>query len=166
MHFDSRVLVGLLALAIGVGMLWGTGTVTYVAQMTVAEPVDAEVVSSEVTTVACSVDETCRQEYLPVVTYRYSYEGETHTSEQVYPAGDHAGSEARAEEVAASYSPGDQVTAKVVPGRPETAYLRGRAPPLAGTLFGAFGGLLALAGANGIRQGLLGIDPPDEMAFD
>lgn len=163
MAFDSRIPVGFVALAIGLGMVVGTGAATYVAQVTVAEPVEAEVVSTDVTTVACSVDETCRHDYLPVVTYRFTDGGEVHESDQVYPAGDHAGSESRARAVADRYAPGDRVTAHVVPGRPGTAYLLTRGPPLAGTVFAVFGALLALAGANGIRQGLLGIDPPDQL---
>lgn len=168
MNVDSRLPVGLLMVAIGLGMVVGTGAATYVLQMTVAEPVEAEVLSTSVTTEACSVDESCRQRYVPDVTYRFTYEGEEYTGDQVFPDASSGGSVSRdvAASTASEYEAGDRVTVHVVPGRPDTAYLVGTGPNLAAAVFAIFGALLTLAGANGIRQGLLGIEPPGEFDFD
>lgn len=167
MNVDSRLPIGILMVAIGVGMLVGTGFSTYVLQMTVAEPVDAEVQSTSVTEVACSVDASCDVRYRPVVTYTYTYGGERYTSDQVYPSATRGGSITRDTAAAkvSEYSPGDQITAHVVPDRPGTAYLRRAAPNLASTVFGVFGGLLALAGANGVVGSLLGRERADVDGF-
>lgn len=166
MNVDSRFPVGLVAVAIGVALLVGTGGGTYLLQMTVAEPVSAEVQSTSITTVACSVDESCRHQYKPVVTYRFTYGQETHTGSRVFPAGDNAGSRSRAETVASRYADGDDVTAYVVPGNPESAYLVKTWPALTTVVFGVFGLLLTLGGVSGIYKSLRGIEPADGAQFE
>lgn len=165
MNVDSRLPVGLVAVAIGLGMVVGLGIGTYALQMTVAEPVDAEVVTSGVDTVACSVDEGCDEEYVPVVTYRYTYDGTEYTSERVYPVAAQAKHITRdgAAATANEYAAGDRVTAYVLPMMPDTAYLERNTPGLASLLFGVLGVLMALAGANGVQQSLRGIDPQHAM---
>lgn len=163
MNFDSRIPVGLLAIAIGLALVVGTGFVTYALQMTIAEPVDAEVVSSNVTTDACSVDESCDVRYRPAVTYRYTYGGNTYTSDQVFPDGGHVSGRARAEDVVSEYSSGDVVTAHVVPGRPGTAYLVKTRPNVVKALFAVFGAVLVLAGANTVVRSLRGVERPDRV---
>jgi hypothetical protein len=161
MNVDSRLGVGILALAIGGAIVVGIGIGTYALQMTMAQPVDAEVVSSGVDTVACSVDESCDVEYVPVVEYRYSYDGTEYTSDSVYPqaAGHRSITEDGAARTASKYAAGDSVTAHVLPMMPDTAYLRTNTPGIAQLVLGAFGLLLVLAGLSGIYQSLRGIEP-------
>lgn len=66
----------------------------------------------------------------------------------------------RPREIVQKYTPGEKTTAYVVPGFPESSYLRTKQPDLASLVLGFFGALLAAGGLGGIRQGLTGEEPP------
>lgn len=161
LNVDSRVLVGVIALAIGIAMIAFLGTGMYVLQMTVAQPVDAEVQSTNVTEVSCTIDQGCQYQYAPVVEYNYTYDGKTYTSSRVFPEGTSSLMTFReqARQIADQYDRGDRITAYVVPGFPRHAHLKKKLPGLAFTGFGLFGVVLAVFGVAGIKQGLFDEKP-------
>jgi len=82
--------------------------------------------------------------YRPNVTYRYTVEGTTYTTDRLFPstiAG--TGSRDWAREVAGEYDPGDTVTVTYDPDSPEVAYVRERRSP--GPIIGFGLGLVSLA---------------------
>jgi len=154
---DSSIVTALLLLLLGLAFLGG-GVMMVRPQLQAvaqAEPVEATVVSAEVSEYQNAEAQVRHQ---PHVVYRYTYEGTEYTSESVFPGGDHPTSEARAEEIVADHAPGDQVTAHVVPGEPESAYLVEASVPLWQYGVTALGALLTLVGAIGAGKALLGID--------
>lgn len=164
---DSRIPVGVLMVVIGLALVFGTGMATYVQQMVTAEPVDATVESTNITRIPCSVDESCRYRYSPVVTYSYSYKGKDYTNDDVFASGANSGDKSRswAENILNDYSEGEQVTAYVLPGKPGKAFLIRNRPNMVFMLFSVLGALMALAGINGVRQGFVGAERPG-MSFE
>ncbi len=86
-------------------------------------PTEATVQSTDV---AVQTDDDGDRSYRPVVTYEYTVDGETYTTDNVFPGGFARwdDSRARAERIAGQYRPGDTVTVHYRPGEPGHAYLR------------------------------------------
>lgn len=143
----QKVVIGL---AIGLACIAGGGFLTYDAlEATVsAEEVEATVLESDVG----RVDATER-EYRAHVTYEYSYEGETYTSENIYAGtgdSDRFSTRGTAESFVQQYPEGETVTAYVDPDEPSRAYLE------TGIRFTSLVGyaLLALVGVVAFAAGL------------
>jgi hypothetical protein len=141
-----------LALVIGVACIAGGVYLTsdaYAATLS-AEEVDAVVLESSVG--AVSGDD---REFRVHVTYEYTYDGETHTSDNIYAgAGDNDRFSVRgnAESFLEDYQEGDTVTANVNPDDPSQAHLESgiRVTSLVGYAVLVLVGLVAVAG--GLKQ--------------
>jgi len=79
----GRVMILGIPLVLGFGFL-AAGTHTYVEQtdaIEAAEPVEVEVLDTEIERERRSSDSGSRYKYTPVVEYRYEIDGETYTSD-------------------------------------------------------------------------------------
>jgi len=115
----ERIIIGLV---LGVACIAGGGYLLYDSfQATLnAEEVDAEVLESDV-----SGTSGTEREFRVRVTYEYSYEGQTYTSDNIYPStgGDRYSSQGSAESFLEEYPEGKTVTAYVNPDDPSEAFL-------------------------------------------
>lgn len=125
MEFDgpSGTLQVLLALVVGFGAM-GYGAYGYVEQSSAldsAVEVDATVSDTAIEQRSGRRD----TDYSPVVTFEYTYEGETYTSSNVYPGplGREFDAREAAREKLDEYEPGDTVTAYVPADSPGNAFL-------------------------------------------
>jgi hypothetical protein len=114
--------VGLVSILMALGFIAGSGYAffDYYQQTSNAQSVDATVLSSEVVQ---TYDADQNRVYRPSITYEYTFNGETHTSESIYTDDNVISSRSRANEIVSEYSPGSEVTAYVSPDHPDTAYL-------------------------------------------
>jgi hypothetical protein len=112
-------------------------------------------------------------EYRPVVTYEYTVDGETYTSENVYPGQFNRwqGSSFSAQDVTNQYAPGDEVTVHYNPDSPGEAYLTNNGWPdgwlfatAAITVVGLGGLYFIWFGFRRWRQRTLIRDTPSESA--
>lgn len=126
-NFDgpSGTLQIALALLVGLGAL-GYGAYSYSAQSAAlesTETVDATIVSTSIE----RVDERRGpDDYSPQATFNYTYEGETHTSSNMYPGGvsHEFGTKEDARAQLERYEPGATVTAYVPSDSPGNAFLK------------------------------------------
>ncbi|MGB9951181.1 DUF3592 domain-containing protein [Haloarcula marismortui] len=157
LHLSQRSAL-LLLLAVG---LLGFGGYDYVQQSQAVDnavPVQATITDSSVD----RMDGGRGIDYEPEIRYTYQYQGETYTSEQVFPStGVRTYSDrSRAESVVDSYEPGTTTRAYVSPADPDGAFLiRERTPfPLraiaAGGVLAAIGVLSGLGAKNPGQQEL------------
>jgi len=115
-----------VALAIGLGLacLLGGGYLLYDTFQTAAgaEEVDAEVLSA-------GVSGEGDTDYRVQISYEYTYEGESYTSDNVFPGTgvEEFSSRGSAEEFIADYPEGGTVTAYVDPDNPSDAHLEAEA---------------------------------------
>lgn len=128
-HPVVPVIVGLLVVA-GGGYLFYSGMQTTAN----AEAVDATVVSSGVVDNSNTGGDDAK-DYTVRVEYRYTYDGETYTSENLCPGagtGCAPASDFRTDvqEFVDDHAEGDTVTAYVQPSNPSNAYLVDSGPPL------------------------------------
>lgn len=145
------------AMAVAIGLLFaGIGGYLYMDQQAAienSERIEATVVNSHV-----QVDEgtgTEADSYYPVVEYEYTYDGQTYTSDNVFPGvGSSSTSLSRAREIVDDYQQGDQVTAYVNPDDPQEAYLIEETDSLFHFAFIGAGGLAVLLGIGGIVRGI------------
>lgn len=93
----------------------------------------------------------------PVVTYTYTYEGESYTSDEFKHPGTTGGSQSDAEETLSEYAAGDSVTVYVDPENPSFSFLvKGSVPVLMYPIVG-FLGLMSLVGVFALVDDLLGL---------
>ena len=126
MNFDPPIgkLRIVLAIVAGIGFM-AYGAYSYNAQTSALnspETVDATIASTSV-----EYDDTGKgYSYYPQATFEYTYEGETYTSSNVYPAGLQKGFGSRedARAILKGYEVGEPVTAYVPPNSPGKAYLK------------------------------------------
>jgi hypothetical protein len=134
------------------------------------EPTEATVVSTDI---IVTEDDDGDESYEPVVEYRYTVDGETYTSENVFPGSFSRsfGSRSTATDVTSQYASGDQVTIYYSPRNNGAAYLTNNGMP--GTWWiGAIGAVVALAGGGWLvrtgfrrrKQRQLMADTPTETA--
>lgn len=145
------VLFGLGAIGLGASAI-----LPHVQQTQGAEPVEATILSSETYTYT---DTEGQSNYGVDIAYRYTVDGQTYTSESVFPGEDHGTSASRAEDLVAEYQPDTTVTAYVDPADPTVAYLVDESPPWYFWALPAIGGLLLLMGGNTLYQLARGRDP-------
>lgn len=87
-------------------------------------------------------------DYSPVISFEYTYQGQTYTSDNMYPPGDtqrELDSMSAAESVTAEYPTGSEVSAYVTPDNPGEAFLKKKRSngPL---LFTGIGAAMVLGG--------------------
>ncbi len=116
-----------IPLALGMGFVAG-GSHTYVAQTEAvesAEPIEVEVLDTEIERERRSSDSGPRYRYTPVVEYRYEIDGETYVDDTVYPAGisESQNSRSAAEEEISRFEPEETAMGFADPDNPETSYL-------------------------------------------
>ena len=137
-------LIGVLAI--------GYGGYDYAQQsgaLTESVEVDAELTEKGVETT--SGGSSSGVDHRPTVRFTYQYDGNSHTSTNVFPANIEPtyDTESRAESVLSGYETGETVTAYVPADDPDDAYLKHEASntPLVvaalGALFALFGGISA-----------------------
>lgn len=138
--------IGLFTILFAVGLiaLGGYAFFDHYQKTSASQSVDATVISSEVD---ATYDADQNRVYNPIVTYEYTYNGETYTSNSVYLRNKEVNSRSRAGGVVSDYSAGDETIAYVQPDNPDDAYLRDGGYPWSGSLFAIpFGGVLLLLG--------------------
>jgi hypothetical protein len=148
-HPIVPVLVGVL-LVVGGGYLYYSG----MQASANAEPVDATVVSSHVVDNRNAGSDTGK-DYTVAVEYRYAYEGETYTSENLCPGVGSScapSSDFRTDmqDAVNDYPEGGTVTAYVPPSNPSGAYLIRTGPSLIYLGVAGVGGLLVVLGVRRI----------------
>ncbi|WP_251330843.1 DUF3592 domain-containing protein [Haloplanus pelagicus] len=160
----SRKSVYLLVLAV---TLIGAGGYSYVQQgqaVNNAVTVQATVDSAHVE----RIDSRRSIDYEPEIEYTYEYQGETYTSEQVFPGPTIRtySDRSKAESVVRSFEPGTTVRAYVRPSTPGDAFLIGERTPWPTRAF-AIGGVLlcivVLAGLGEKRPGRHELRPEREV---
>ena len=160
----SRKSVYLLVLAVA---LLGAGGYSYVQQGQAvgdAVPVQATVDSAQVE----RIDSRRSIDYEPEIEYTYEYQGETYTSEQVFPGPTIRtySDRSNAESVVRSFEPGTTVRAYVRPSAPGDAFLireRTPWPTRALAIGGVLLGLVVLAGLGEKRPGRHELRPDHEV---
>jgi len=160
----SRRSVLLLLLAVG---LIGYGGYDYIQQSRAVN--DAVAVRATVTDAHVDRLEGGRGiDYRPEVEYTYRYQGETYTSEQVFPGiGRRTYSDrSKAQSVVASYEPGTTARAYVDPATPSDAFLiRERTPlPARAVALGCIAlGIVVLAGLGSQNPGQQEVRPAADV---
>ena len=160
----SRKSVYLLLLAVA---LVGAGGYSYVQQgqaVDTAVTVQATVDSAQVE----RIDSRRSIDYEPEIKYTYEYQGETYTSEQVFPGPTIRtySDRSNAESIVRSYEPGTTVQAYVRPSAPGDAFLvreRTPWPTRALAVGGVLLGLVVLAGLGEKRPGRHELRPEREV---
>jgi hypothetical protein len=163
LHFSQR---SALLLFLGISLL-GFGGYDYVQQSQAvnnAVPVQATITDAHVD----RMDGGRGIDYEPEIQYTYRYQGETYTSDQVFPStGVRTYSDrSRAESVVGAYEPGTTAGAYVSPDDPGDAYLiRERTPlPLRAIAVGGFLSAIAvLAGLGPRNPGRQELRPASEV---
>jgi len=131
----------------------GFGTYDYLHQseaISDAVAVDATVTATEVDSVS---QRRGGLDYRPVVSYEYTYEGESYTSSNLYPATFEPdyGTESAAEAELQGYERGGPVTAYVNPEAPSEAFLEAETSTGPLKLAGIGGVTVLIAGASVLR---------------
>ncbi|GAB3323184.1 DUF3592 domain-containing protein [Haloplanus salinarum] len=160
----SRKSVYLLVLAVA---LVGAGGYSYVQQGQAVD--DAVTVQATVDSAQVErIDSRRSIDYEPEIEYTYEYQGETYTSEQVFPGPTIRtySDRSNAQSIVRSYEPGTTVRAYVRPSEPSNAFLiRERTPWPARAV--AIGGVLlcivVLAGLGAKRPGRHELRPEREV---
>lgn len=112
-----------------------------------ADRVEATIVGTDVREASGSDGQDGGTKYYPVVEYRYTYDGQEYTNDNVFPGSrSRPTGEARAEEIASEYDRGDTVTVHVDPENPSESFLIQETDYLIPALFGGFGLFTILAG--------------------
>ncbi|MDS0280857.1 DUF3592 domain-containing protein [Haloarcula onubensis] len=139
-------------LLVGLGIV-GVGAYSYVTDSAALDgrvQVTAEVTETGVEEVTASRG---RDAYVPVVTFRYEYQGTTYTSNRLYPGQSQPQYQDRAtaQERVSAYAVGQRVPAYVDPDAPGAAFLE---DSRSGQPTGAFfvGLAVSLVGAVGLYQ--------------
>jgi hypothetical protein len=144
----GRMLV-FLVLAVGGLVMAGYGWTTYQNQHA---DVDQSITVEGTVESTGVADETINNptnpsagHYEVVVRHTYTYEGQSYTSESVYPGAEkEIGTEAEAREIAAQYAPGQSVTVYVNQATPSRSYLIAEQTQFGSILPMALGGLIAV----------------------
>ena len=117
-----------------------------------ARPVQAEIVSTSVERVVShTAPDASRITWYPELEYRYRVDGETYTSEAIWPASERGGEEAWARRFIADYEAGDTVEANYQPDAPGKAYLIKSRPWLSWMAMAMGGVFIALGGVSLVR---------------
>ena len=80
-------------------------------------------------------------DYVPEIAYRYTFEGQEYTEDNMYPGGqgpDDRSTRSEAESVVQNYTEGSQITVQVPPGNPDEPFIKAKKTndPLILILFG------------------------------
>lgn len=87
------------------------------------------------------------RDYKPIVTYTYEYEGESYTSESLFPGPDQTfDSRSEAEDYTAEYEPGQRATVYVNQDEPGSAFLVRESSSLEYKAMMGIGGVVAVLG--------------------
>lgn len=138
------IVVGGIALALGI-VQYKNGEDTKSWTATTAQVTSTDIEQNTTTHRDSNGRRSESTTYKPVVRYEYSVDGTTYTSDRVKIGGVN-GSQDRASDVIARYPVGDEVTAYVAPGNPESAVLEQGADRTFVYLFGGIGGLFTVVG--------------------
>jgi len=144
---------GLLVLLASVALIGYGGFDYYQQQRAVAdaEPVNATVLETGVE--ADSAGSNTNVDYYPVVRFEYTYDGETYTSNDVYPASlqQSFDTESGARDIVDEYEVDSTVTAYTVPSSPGDGFLRKQQSDGPFTAIGIGGVMLLLGGWSVLR---------------
>lgn len=139
-----RHLFPIIIIVVGISMS-GYGAVNYYQQNQAVEnavEVNATVTGTDIET----VHHRRSDNYAPVVTFEYRYQGTLYTSNNMYPTG--AGlsydSKSKARESLEKYGSGERITAYVNPSSPSSGFLKEKQSKKS-LYFLGIGGFLALA---------------------
>jgi len=100
-------------------------------------------------------------EYRPNIRYRYSFDGKTYTSDNVYPTGGRKfGNAVGAENFVDQYPEGETVTAHVNPSNPDRAFLVANHSWLPILLLLGFGGLITFGAGARLAHRVYGVPIP------
>ena len=120
-----------------------------------ADRVEATVVGTDVREASGS-DKSSGTSYYPVVEYRYTYDGQEYTNDNVFPGSrSRSTGKARAEEIASEYDLGETVTVHVDPENPSESFLIQETDYLIPALFGGFGLIIILLGGRSLVKKVL-----------
>jgi hypothetical protein len=156
---SQYVVVGLVAIVIGgaFGAVAWTHIAPFQDDRANAQKVDAVVLDVSITEGRNAEGQLT---FAPNVTYRYEYRGTSYTSHSIFPGDINPVSErSRAEDIAARYEVGEDVTAYVNRDDPTSAFLLDRPTPLWYWLGPLIGVGMILYGAHSIRLGIKDVDP-------
>ena len=150
---------GQAVLLIAIGVLFaGLGGSLYLDQQAAIEnsvPIEGTVLTSEVEIDRPS-DPDDPTSYYPVVTYRYEYDGQSYTNDNVFPGtGRQSTSESRAAEIVREYADGETVTVYVDPAEPQRSFLLKESAELFHFVFIGIGGFAALSGMVSLARRVL-----------
>lgn len=139
-----RNIFAIIVLVVGISMS-GYGALNYYEQSKAVEntvEVNATVTGTDIET----VHHRRGDNYAPVVSFEYRYQGTSYTSNNIFPTGADPSydSESKANEFLEEYEPGEAVTAYVNPSSPSSGFLKAdkSKEPL---YFFAIGGFISLA---------------------
>jgi len=149
---EPGMAMSVFVLLVGVGMV-GVGAYTFATDTAALDDrvqVTAEITDTSVEEVDLSRGRTS---YVPVVTFRYQFQGTSYTSNRIYPGDAEPQYEdiSTAEERLSTYTVGERVTAYVDPDAPGEAYLEdSRSGQATGTVL--VGVVICLLAGIGIYQ--------------
>jgi hypothetical protein len=122
----GALISNVVIIVVGIGLIF-FGYNTYTSQNQALEnPVN---VSATVTETGIAEDSSRRGgiDYQPQIKYEYRFEGETYTSENMYPGGqkpDEHNIESEARELVEEYSQGSEISILVPPEKPGEAFIQ------------------------------------------
>lgn len=122
-----------------------------------AEQVEATVVDTDVReSTSSGGTRNGGTSYYPVVEYRYTYDGQQYTNDNVFPgSSSRSTSRSRAEEIADEYDQGDTATVYVDPENPSESFLIQETDYLFPALFGGVGLLtVAISARSLVKEAL------------
>ncbi|MGM0591237.1 MAG: DUF3592 domain-containing protein [Halobacteriota archaeon] len=160
---SRKLVTSVLITVLGIGLVLVGGYTIYETHEATssAEEVDAVVVDSHVDDIRNREDEDNR--YVPEVTYEYEYDGEEHTSDNVYPGWHEPGiTEEEARLIVADHEEGETVTAYVNPDDPADSYLLERSVLVQREALGAIvaGAIILILMALNVGSRILGVELP------
>lgn len=152
---EKDVFVGVISALIALSFigLGGYMFFDYYQQTNNVEAVDATVTSSEVVQ---TYDADRDLVYRPSITYEYTYDGDTYTSESIFIDDNQISSRSRANELVDEYAAGSETTAYVPSDDPDSTYLVKPGIPWRYFIFPLIGLFVLLLAIGKIRTALWG----------
>lgn len=158
---DNSIVGILLAIVVGLAFAGIGGYMYYGQQQAIQEhePVDATVVNTNVDKeVDTDTDGDRETNFYARISYEYTVDGQTYTSDNIRPAGVEKSYNSRsgAEDFLSDYQSGEDVTAYYDPQSPDEAFLvKDKSTGL--LAFAGIGGLVALFGVFGLVKKTFGL---------
>jgi hypothetical protein len=153
-----KVIMGLTLIVMGsVATLYLWGSWKRAEETRTWKPVEAIIIASQVLTDRPSPHSPLK--FTPDVHYRYTFEGETHTSTRIKRVDGPSSHKSKAEEVIARYPPGKPVNCFVNPAHPTFAILE---HDTRAALYSIWFPLLFVAGGTGMVVSALRRKPTPE----